>query len=272
MQLRTAFYTIFGDYIGKDDGMITMPELSRLMGALGFSEEATKAAIYRMRHQQLVISFKRNDRTYYSLTEEGKVKMESGIARTFREPDDADWNGLWHVLIYSLPETERQQRDQLRKEISWLGFGQLTPGTWITPHDLSEQVKRIVKKHHIEEYVQLFESRHLGPPDADSLVSQAWNLPQINELYGVFISEFRPRLQTFPRNGWDDEKTFAERVALVHEYRKFLHVDPFLPRELLPAYWLGKEARRLFLEYYRLLSPGSVRFYESIRNDLCLKK
>ena len=34
---------------------------------------------------------------------------------------------------------------------------------------------------------------------------------------------------------------FVERTKLVHEYRKFLFVDPGLPEELLPEKWLGSQ-------------------------------
>ena len=36
-----------------------------------------------------------------------------------------------------------------------------------------------------------------------------------------------------------DAECFVERTKLVHEYRKFLFLDPGLPKELLPEMWSG---------------------------------
>jgi phenylacetic acid degradation operon negative regulatory protein len=265
VQVRTAFFTIYGDYIRNDDGMVTMSELTKLLNSLNFSEEAIKAAIYRMRHQQIVVSIKQDGKTYYTLTEEGIHKMEEGMRRTFRRPEEENWDGNWRVLIYSLPEDKRQLRDQLRNEITWLGFGQLTPGTWISPNDLFAQIRRIVKKYKIESYVQMFESKHLGPNSRESIINQVWDLNSINKRFREFIDEFEPRLQMFSSK-WEDEKTFAERVRLVHEYRKFLHIDPGLPLNLLPNDWQGGEAGQLFRNFYQMLTPGAIRFYKDVRN------
>jgi len=54
-------------------------------------------------------------------------------------------------------------------------------------------------------------------------------------------------------------------VMLLHEYRKFLHIDPQLPGRLLPDGWLGHRARDLFWRYYRALAPGAERFYREVK-------
>lgn len=270
MQVRSAFYTIFGDYIYKDDSMITMSELTKLLKSLEFTDEAIKAAIYRMRHQKIVVSLKKNGKTYYTLTQEGFNKMTEGMRRTFTEFEESKWDKKWRVLIYSIPEKERQVRDQFRKEITWMGFGQVTPGTWITPHNLFDPILRLIKQYTIENYVQMFEAEHVGLANTAHLVSQAWDLVSTNNKFKDFITEFKPRLQTFKEEGdrWKAEIIFAERVILVHEYRKFLHIDPQLPLELFPNGWLGEEARQLFNQYYKSLSPVAIQFYNSIRGKL----
>jgi phenylacetic acid degradation operon negative regulatory protein len=264
VQVRTAFFTIFGDYILHDGGMVTMPELTELLSCFDFSEEAVKAAIFRMRHQNIVKSRRIDGRTYYSLEDEALQRLEEGMKRTFRDPDGEEWDGMWTVLIYSLPESERKIRDQFRREIGWYGFGQLTPGTWISPNRWVDPLFRIIRRHGIEKNVQLFASRHLGPLDESLLVDLVWDLQSIQDKYAAFIEEFAGRFEQ-PLEQWDDRRTFKERVMLLHEYRKFLHIDPQLPGRLLPDGWLGHRARDLFWRYYRALAPGAERFYREVK-------
>ena len=44
----------------------------------------------------------------------------------------------------------------------------------------------------------------------------------------------------------EDEAAFAARFHLVHEWRKFLFVDPGCPTTLLPDDWPGPDAAALF--------------------------
>jgi phenylacetic acid degradation operon negative regulatory protein len=56
---------------------------------------------------------------------------------------------------------------------------------------------------------------------------------------------------------------FHEKTRLVHEFRKFLFIDPGLPAEVLPARWAGTEARGLFSAAYFLLAEPALRFFEA---------
>ena len=56
----------------------------------------------------------------------------------------------------------------------------------------------------------------------------------------------------------EDERAFAIRSVLVHEWRKFLFTDPGLPPELLPADWVGHEAARFFAHGGRPAAAGRL--------------
>ncbi|HYM90190.1 MAG TPA: PaaX family transcriptional regulator C-terminal domain-containing protein, partial [bacterium] len=58
-----------------------------------------------------------------------------------------------------------------------------------------------------------------------------------------------------------DAACFAEKILLVHEYRKFLFVDPGLPQALLPSDWPGWDAARVFRDVYQTLEAPAARFF-----------
>ena len=51
------------------------------------------------------------------------------------------------MAIYQVPESERAVREQLRKQLAWHGFGQLSPSTWLSPHDLISEVREIAAEY-----------------------------------------------------------------------------------------------------------------------------
>jgi phenylacetic acid degradation operon negative regulatory protein len=48
----------------------------------------------------------------------------------------------------------------------------------------------------------------------------------------------------------------------VHEWRKFLFLDPGLPRQLLPGDWPGDRAAEFFDVESERLSPAAARFVD----------
>jgi phenylacetic acid degradation operon negative regulatory protein len=143
---------------------------------------------------------------------------------------------------------------------------------------LLKEVKLLIEKYDIHDYVDLFISEYIGPKDNQALVEKSWPLDQVFDRYEEFIDKYSKQFiahQSIISQGeMTDAECFVERTKLVHEYRKFLFIDPGLPKELLPAKWNGTIAANLFNQYYQILAEPASRFFESIfkeNNDLWKK-
>ncbi|MDR7434063.1 MAG: PaaX family transcriptional regulator C-terminal domain-containing protein [Armatimonadota bacterium] len=268
MKARSMLFTIFGDSVRYYGGEISTGSLIRLMGELGFSPGAVRVALARMARQGWVKARREGRRSFYALTERGRKRIEYGTHRVY-SLRHGPWDGLWRILSYSFPEARRGERDRLRRELIWLGMGPLANGTWITPHNLIDYLKELVTAHGIQEYVILFTAKFTGPGGDKAVVQRCWNLERIARWHQAFIRTFKPRFLTLQRrfargNPPPDNFCFVEKVRLVHEYRKSLFVDPWLPDDLLPKDWVGYEAAKLFFAYYQLLAPRARAFFEKV--------
>lgn len=100
------------------------------------------------------------------------------------------------------------------------------------------------------------------------LVEKCWNLEEINQKYEQFIVTYSQKYvidkHKIERGEMSDAECFVERTKLVHEYRKFLFIDPGLPEELLPDEWMGSHAAALFNDYYQQLAAPASRFFEAV--------
>lgn len=267
MKPQSMLFTIYGEYVRHYGSEIWIGSLTKLMGEFGLSEPAVRAAISRMLRQGWLVSRKVGNRSYYSMSERGKKRLEEAAARIYKVDKDK-WDGKWCIVSYNIPEERRALRDQLRKELGWMGFGMLTTSTWISPNRLEQRVKELTEAYEITEHVEIFHAGHLGWSDAKQLVQKCWDIDEINGKYKEFIDTYRDKYEELAnklRHNHEvaDSRCFVEKTILVHEYRKFLFIDPDLPQELLPEPWLGEEADELFQNYYRILNPGAVRFFEN---------
>ena len=278
MNTRSMIFTLYGDYIRHYGNEVWIGSLIRLLNEFGHNDQAVRAAISRMNKQGWVQAKKKGNKSFYSLTDRGSKRMEEAANRIFKlKPDQ--WDGKWRMLMYTIPEEIRHIRDELRKELVWSGFGSMSTSCWISPNKLEKQVEDLITKYQIDDYVDFFVADYDGPHTSSRLVHKSWNLDEINVKYQQFITDYSQKYiidkGKIHKGSMSDAECFVERTKLVHEYRKFLFVDPGLPEELLPDHWLGDHAASLFSEYYKELAEPAMRFFESVfkeGNELKKKK
>lgn len=260
-------FTIYGEYIQYYGGEIWVGSLIQLMEQFGVSESSVRGAILRMVQKNLLNVRKIGNKSYYSVTPQGGRRVEDGVKRVYMTPKHS-WDGFWRILTYSFPEEKRDLRNEIRKELSWTGFGMISNSTWVSPNPLEDQVIEMIQSYKIEEHAILFSSASVVSHSTQSIIDRGWNLQNVSEEYDVFINHFSAKFEELQEkaltNSLSDKECFIERTLIVHEYRKFLFKDPGFPRDLLPKDWSGIKARELFWNIHQMVSIPAVRFFESI--------
>jgi len=265
---RAAILTLYGDYVRHKGGEIGIGSLIKLLRNFGLSEQSIRSAVSRMCRASLLKVRRNRLKSYYSLTKDGFSLLDKGAQRIFERKKN-DWDRSWSIVVYFIPEKKRQARDRLRLELSWMGYGPLSEATWISPHNLTREVEGIAEKLQIKECVQIFQAKHQGFTDSQSIVSRCWDLSRIHKKYASFIAEYRPKLKKHLRRLQAGEPIepstcFVERFNLIHEYRRLPFFDPDLPKELLPRNWLRSQAAALFHEYHDLLTEKANEYFDSV--------
>lgn len=267
MSTQFLIFTLFGDYVLPRGGSIWTADLLYLMKLLGVSERASRSTLSRMVRKGWLASFKSGRHSRYQLTTRGRVLLQQGEQRIFEQPF-THWDGLWHLIIYSLPESDRKLRQTLRQQLIWFGFGRLAPGTWVSPHNRQAELETVFQELMVTDYVDMFASKYLGGSSAQELVQRCWNLPQLEAEYRAFVARYQPEYedcaQSLAQFKESPESCFVRRFWLTHNFQPFPRKDPNLPTVLLPANWIGFTARQLFDDYRRLLKTYSNQFVDAM--------
>ena len=166
------------------------------------------------------------------------------------------------MVIYTVPESDRPTREQLRRDVAWLGFGPLAPATWVSPHRLLDQVANIGAALP-NARLDLVTMRTSGVAADRAITARCWDLEELNRQYETFIRNLRLNLPKYRSATLDGAEALRARIQLVHAYRRFPYHDPGLPPELQPAGWLGEQARTLFNEAHELLLPTTEQYYKT---------
>lgn len=252
--------TILGDSIAPRGGTIALGSLIRLAAPFGLTERLVRTSIGRLANEQWV-SFERSGRaSFYSLTDHGRARFAEATQRIYGAPPQV-WDGLWTLAV--LPPILKALRDDMRDELLWLGFGQITPGVFAHPTHEASVIRSRVEELQASGKLIVMQGSVLGAAATTKLVSMGWDLGDLARRYKRFIDMFSPvasALDAARGVSIAGEVAFILRTLLLHEYRKIHLRDPLLPAALLPPAWAGTDAQKLCRQLYAQMFPASEHY------------
>ena len=262
LKSRSLILDVYGAFVRDLGDWISVSDLIELMEALGSEEQVTRTSVSRFTRKDLLARRKIKGVVGYELTSHALQILAEGDDRIYNRLDPGRLGEGWTLITFSIPESIRAQRHQLRSRLTWLGFGSLGGGAWLAPRRMLEKARGVVVELGLEEYVEVFESHYRGFAGLTDLVDRCWDLSRLRESYRRYIDEMGPVLA-----GYDDvdpherqRQAFADYVYSLHEWRKFPFMDPGLPPELLPEDWEGARAAAIFSRFQQQLEPAARRF------------
>lgn len=266
LRANSLIITIYGDAIAPHGGTVWLGSFIKLVESLGLNPRMVRTSVFRLSKEKWLVSEQIGRRSYYSLTATGRRRFEHAYRRIYDDPRQ-QWNGDWQVVFTggTLPPV---QRDALRRELLWEGFGVIAPGVLAHPAANSESLLDILQGTGAHDKVVVIEGRTLGALASrplQELVRECWNLDLVASDYKRFCDCFRPVARAIKAaRELDPEQAFCVRTLLIHEFRRVQLRDPQLPRQLLPNDWPGDLARQICGEIYLLTQEPAERHLASI--------
>ncbi len=260
MHARSALFDLYGDHLRARGDRAPVAALVRLMGALDIAAPAVRTAVSRMVRQGWLEPVRVGSGPGYLLTARARKRLDDAASRIYRTRD-AVWEGAWDLLVLD-PLEQRVARERVRNGLSFLGYAPLSDSTWISAFASPEVTGLLAGENATH-------ARFRAHDDApEERARRAWDLDSLAEAYLAW-RRFAERLLHEPSSqlcavvqAGEDERAFAVRSVLLHEWRKFLFTDPGLPASLLPADWVGHQAAELFDREAARLLPAASRFVD----------
>jgi phenylacetic acid degradation operon negative regulatory protein len=252
---RSALFDLYGDHLRPRGGQASVAALIRLLAALDIAPPAVRTAVSRMVRQDWLEPVRLGSGPGYALTGKAQRRLDEAAARIYRTRDTG-WDGRWDVLAFQ-PLAKRSVRERLRTGLSFLGYAPISETTWVSTR-CSDEARALLAA----EAVDVHRFRAVLDGDPAALAARTWDLRALGNDYRRWRGE-ADRILASAGVAPPDQRAFAIRSTLVHEWRKFLFTDPGLPRELLPPAWPGEAAAAFFDEAADRLLPGARRFVDA---------
>jgi phenylacetic acid degradation operon negative regulatory protein len=262
---RSQILYIYGGFVRRLGGWLRVSSLLDLMADLGVEPPAVRAAVTRMKSSGLLASSRRGGVACYALTPRAWQILEEGDRRILTARDPASLADGWVLLIFSVPESQRDRRHQLRSQLSWLGFGTIASGAWIAPRRLRPEVESALARAGLLDYTERFDVSYGGVEASRRLARKCWDLPGLGQMYSRFATRWEPVLQRWFNGGEEGSAraAFQNYVHLVAEWRRLPFLDPGLPTEVLPGDWDGEKAKWIYFALIGRIDELAIGYVKS---------
>jgi phenylacetic acid degradation operon negative regulatory protein len=262
---RSLIVTVFGAYARESGGWLSVASLVRLLSAVGVEEAAVRSSVSRLKRRGVLVAERRDGAAGYGLSEQFRTEVDEGDRRIFSRPAGLLQDG-WVLAAFSVPESERRMRHQLRSRLTWLGFGTVAPGVRVAPAHLADDTQRVLERLGLSTYVDLFRADYLAFADLGEEVGRWWDLDELARQYGGYVRAWQPVLSSWKRRrSVDPREAFGDYMATLDAWRRFPFLDPGLPAELLPAGWQGTQAADVFFGLRERLAGPAHRLLDDVR-------
>ena len=243
LRVWSLIITFFGDGVALRGGRVALSTLQEAMGLLNVEAGAVRTALSRLAGEGWVKREREGRLSFYKLTDQGRAAFDEPTKRIYAGAAPA-WDGAWTVAI--------QAQDKSAEDTSaWLhnqGFVAVGGKTWLKAGSEAVPVP--------DDVLVISGSGSTLPAQLLSL----WKLDDHATHYSAFIADW----QSFgPPDELSPGECMTARTLLIHDWRRIVLRDPGLPDALLPADWIGQDARKLVRQIYHGLLPGSENWLDA---------
>lgn len=257
LRAGSLLVTIFGDAITPRGGVATLASLIRLAAPFGINERLVRTSVARLAQDGWLANRRDGRLSEYRLTDAGRRRFTDATRRIYAS-NPHTWAGSWTLVL--LPPARVAVRSELRRQLQWLGFGQLDAGVLAHATMPAAEAWQACARVPGGDRSIVFVAAGSDPRADRRIATTGWELGELAARYRRFIAAFDPlRSALGPSSDVDGESAFVVRSLLLHEFRKLHLRDPLLPEPLLPTRWVGIAAYDLCRELYaRVFQPAEA--------------
>ena len=245
---QSVVFTLLAEQVRDRPLALFSGSFIEVLSRLGITEHATRSTLLRMTRRGLLANKRSGRKMYFAMTPRCVALLEDGRRRIWETGAVNESTApSWTLLTFSIPESWRRKRYDLRARLTWAGFGPLQNGAWLAPAEID--VREIVDELGLAAHVRAFRIQPVAPTNPAAIIGETFDLARLAERYRAFIAAWRDDPPA------PDPLTLTLRLST--QWLRIIREDPRVPIHLLPADWPAVEAQRLYRSLHEAHRPAA---------------
>ncbi|MET8425739.1 PaaX family transcriptional regulator C-terminal domain-containing protein [Nocardia sp. NPDC004860] len=247
----------------REDATIDAGELYDVAAVLGMSDQQVRLCIKRLVAEGRFTHEGRGRKAVLRATEDTRGTIEPDLEYLrfayAQDRGEVQWDGVWHLAAFAVPEANRQARDAMREDIVYRGGAPIQGGLYVSPHAWEDRIRSLASKLGIDGQLTTLSTGELsvgGITGGVELAARLWPLDRLaagHERLLAAAERTLPALRTA-----DPTRQLSLAITLASEFDRAVVSDPLLPPELLPEHWIGVTARAAVAECWAELNAAPL--------------
>ena len=235
----------------RSDETIQLSEVAEIGAALGLTEQQVRHGVRRLCDREGFVREGRGRHAIARLDNAGSDlwRLDRELVQfAFRQDaGNEPWDGRWRLVVFSVPEARRADRDRLRSWLREMGGAAISQASYVSPHDWWPVVEPLVHDLELMAHVSWGELDRLevgGRHEPAAIAHHLWPPDDRDAAYRAALEHIDGALRS-----WGDLDDVTRRRVWVDASVRLiepLEHDPLLPPELAQGW--GRPARRAYRE------------------------
>mgnify|MGYP001559736623 CR=1 FL=1 len=126
------------------------------------NESSLRKAITNLYKSRLIGSIENKDGSItMTLTDKGRLVTFCYNIERLKLPKLKNWDGLWTMVLFDIPEYKKKARDTLSFKLKQLGFYPLQKSVFIYPYDCKKEIDFLIEFFELRPYVRMLRIKEI---------------------------------------------------------------------------------------------------------------
>jgi len=137
-----------------------------ILKMLGFvpdykSTKRTERTMNSLRKRGLLYFKTKGKKMIISLTKEGRLYYKRLSVNSIELPKSKNWDGLWSIVTFDIPEKQRINRKHFSKTLSIVGMYNLEKSVFAYPYECRKEIEEIAETFLVSKYIRYIRANYV---------------------------------------------------------------------------------------------------------------
>ncbi len=140
-------------FLFKDKNYVSWKKFNNI------SDARARQYVNRLKRRGLIKGRIKNRKMEIVLTKRGREEILKYDFEKMGLKKEKNWDGKWRVVIFDIPEFQKNARDALRRKFKSLGMFQLQKSVFVYPYDCKKEIDFVSGFFNVAEHIFYLESK-----------------------------------------------------------------------------------------------------------------